>query len=329
MSRLTFGVGLFPTDPLPTMVHLATLSESLGFSHGWVGDSHLIWREAYVNLTAAALATSKLVLGTGVTNVLTRDPSVVASAFSTLQEACPRRLILGVGLGDSAVETMGRKPARLADFELAVRRMRELMNGSKVAIDTGTIHLKHGARDRVPIYFAASGPKMLDLAGRIADGVIILVGVDPPRVRQALDTIEAGARAAGRTLDDIDLVLWVPCAVADTGARDAVKAHVARVVAHPLPYTLAPDEQKVLDEIRRAYNYYQHMEQQASQAMVVPDWLVDRFAVAGTPAEIRAGIDRLGDTGIKQVAIIPYGAGGGDRETTLRGFAAAVMGVCR
>lgn len=325
MSRLAFGVGLFPTDPLPTMVSLAKASESLGFSHAWFGDSHLIWREAYVNLTAAAVSTSRLVLGTGVTNVLTRDPSVVASAFSTLQEAFPRRLILGLGLGDSAVETMGRKPARLAEFELAVNRMRQLMDGHEVAIDTGKIHLKHGARDRVPVYFAASGPRMCELAGRMADGVIILVGVDPPRVRQAIDAIGAGARAAGRTLDAIDLVLWVPCAVADTGARDAVKAHVARVVAHPLPFTLAPDEQKVLDDIRRAYNYYQHMEHRASQAMVVPDWLVDRFAVAGTPTEVRAGIDRLNDTGIKQVAIVPYGAGGGDREATLRRFAAAMM----
>jgi len=154
VSRLTFGAGLFPTDPLPAMVNLAKVSESLGFTHAWVGDSHLIWREAYVTLAAAAVGTSRLVLGTGVTNVLTRDPSVVASTFSTLQEAFPRRLILGLGLGDSAVETMGKKPARLADFELAVRRMRDLLNGRDVAIDTGTIHMKHGARDRVPIYFA-------------------------------------------------------------------------------------------------------------------------------------------------------------------------------
>lgn len=322
---MKFGVGLFPTDPLPTMVQLAKLSEALGFSHAWVGDSHLIWREAYVNLAAAALATSKLVLGTGVTNVLTREPSVVASAFATLREACPRRLVLGVGLGDSAVETMGRKPARLADFERAIHQIRELLAGREVAIDTGKIHLKYGGRDRVPIYFAASGPKMLELAGRLADGVIILVGVDPPRVWQAVDRIGAGARAAGRKLEEIARVLWVPCAVAATGGRDAVKAHVARVVAHPLPYTLAPDEQKVLDEIRRAYNYYQHMEHRASQALVVPDWLVDKFAVAGTPSEIRASVGRLTGSGIDQIAIIPYGAGGGDREATLRAFAAAVM----
>ena len=326
MTPLTFGVGLFPTDPLPTMIHLAKLSESLGFTHGWVGDSHLIWREAYVNLAAAALSTARLVLGTGVTNVLTRDPSVVASAFSTLDEAYPRRLIVGLGLGDSAVETLGRKPARLADFERAVSRMRDLFAGKDVTIDTGTIRLTHGRRERIPIYVAASGPKMLELAGRLADGVIILVGVDAPRVRQAIDAIGAGARAAGRRLADIDLVLWVPCAIADAGARAVVKAHVARVLAHPLPFPLVPDEAKVLADIRRAYNYYQHMQHGASQAMVVPDWLVDKFAVAGTPAEIRAGVDRIRDTGVTQVAIIPYGAGGGDREATIRRFASAVMG---
>lgn len=327
MNRLTFGVGLFPTEPLPAMVRLTTLSEGLGFSHVWVGDSHLIWREAYVNLAAAALSTSKVMLGTGVTNVLTRDPSVVASAFATLQEAFPRRLILGVGLGDSAVETMGRKPATLAAFEAAVGRMRDLMAGREVSIDTGTIHLKHGVRERVPIYIAASGPKMLELAGRIADGVIILVGVDRASVQAARDRIHAGARAAGRDPDAIELVLWVPCAVAEQGAREAVKAHVARVVAHPLPFTLGAAEKKVLGDIRRHYNYYQHMEHGASQAAVVPDWLVDKFAVAGTPAEVRAGVERLRDTGIHQAAIIPYGAGGGDREATLRGFATAVMGA--
>ena len=84
-------------------------------------------------------------------------------------------------------------------------------------------------------------------------------------------------------LADINLVLWVPCAVSDTApAKDAVKAHVARVVAHPLPYVLDPNEQKVLEEIRKTYDYYHHMDQQANHAEVIPDWLVDKFAIAGT-----------------------------------------------
>jgi 5,10-methylenetetrahydromethanopterin reductase len=77
-------------------------------------------------------------------------------------------------------------------------------------------------------------------------------------------------------------------------------------------------EQNVLEEIHQAYNYYQHMQQTASQAQVIPDWLVDKFAIAGTRAECRAQVERLRNTGINQIALIPYGAGGGDREETLK-----------
>jgi 5,10-methylenetetrahydromethanopterin reductase len=253
---------------------------------------------------------------------------VVASAFATLHEACPRRLILGAGLGDSAVETMGKKPARLAALEAGLRRIRELLAGRDVATETGTIRLKHAIGDEVPIYVAASGPKMLALAGRIADGAIVLVGVDDARVRQALAVVAAGARAAGRDPGALDLVLWVPCAVADDGAaaRDAVKAHVARALNRPLPFALDERERRVVEDIRQTYDYYGHMEAGSGQARVVPDWLVDRFAIAGTAAECRAAVERLRASGIRQLAIIPYGAGPGGRAATLRAFVAAAMG---
>jgi 5,10-methylenetetrahydromethanopterin reductase len=86
VSPLAFGAGLFPTEPLPAMVRLAQAAEALGFGHAWIGASHLIWREAYVTPGAAAVATARVVLGTGVTNVLTRDPTVVASAVATLAD---------------------------------------------------------------------------------------------------------------------------------------------------------------------------------------------------------------------------------------------------
>ncbi len=322
---MKFGVGLFPTEPLPNMIRLAKLSEKLGFSHIWIGDSHLIWREAYVNMAAVALSTSKAKLGTGVTNPLTRHPSVVASAYATLEELAPRRFIVGIGLGDSSVETMGMKPARLDYFEKTITQMRALLTGEEVQLETGKIHLKHSCKKKVPFYIAASGPKMLELAGRIADGVIILVGVDPAYLSQAKARIEAGALASGRSLKDLHLVLWVPCAVSDKRpAKEAVKAHVARVVAHPLPFALDEKEQQVLEDIRRAYNYYQHMEQRASQAEVIPDWLVDKFAIAGTVSECRAKVAEIKKSSINQIAIIPYGAKGEDREDTLRGFAKAI-----
>src|SRR5574341_619608 len=177
MGSLDFGVGLFPTEPLPNMIRLARLSEELGFSHVWIGDSHLIWREAYVNMAAAALNTKKVKLGTGVTNPLTRHPSVVASAYATLEELAPGRFIVGIGLGDSSVETMGMKPAKLAYFEETIRQMRALLAGEEVELETGKIHLKHPAKNKIPVYIAASGPKMLELSGRFADGIIVLVGV--------------------------------------------------------------------------------------------------------------------------------------------------------
>jgi 5,10-methylenetetrahydromethanopterin reductase len=325
VSNFEFGVGLFPTEPLPKMMQLAKVTEELGYSHIWVGDSHLIWREAYVNMAAVALSTTRVKLGTGVTNPLTRHPSVVASAYATLEEYAPGRTIVGIGLGDSSVETMGMKPAKLSYFEKTMAQMRQLLDGKEVQLETGKIHLLHPCKNKVPIYIAASGPKMLELSGRIADGIIVLVGVADEYIAHARERIAAGAKAAGRKVEDINLVLWVPCAVSDTApAKDAVKAHVARVVAHPLPYVLDPTEQKVLEEIRKTYDYYHHMDQQANHAEVIPDWLVDKFAIAGTVAECRTQIERIKKSGIQQIAIIPYSPPGGSREETIRGFAKAM-----
>ena len=325
MSTFEFGVGLFPTEALPKMIQLAKVTEQLGYSHIWVGDSHLIWREAYVNMAAMALNTTRVKLGTGVTNPLTRHPSVVASAYATVEEYAPGRTIVGIGLGDSSVETMGMKPAKLSYFEKTMAQMRQLLDGQEVQLETGKIHLLHPCTNKVPIYIAASGPRMLELSGRIAGGIIVLVGVADEYIAHARERISAGAKAAGRKVEDIDLVLWVPCAVSDSApAKDAVKAHVARVVAHPLPYVLDPSEQKVLEEIRKTYDYYHHMDQQANHAEVIPDWLVDKFAIAGTVAECRAQIERVKKSGIQQIAIIPYSPPGGSREETIRGFAKAM-----
>ena len=325
MSAFEFGVGLFPTEPLPKMVHLAKVTEESGYSHIWVGDSHLIWREAYVNMAAIALSTTKVKLGTGVTNPFMRHPSVLVSVYATLEEYSPGRMIVGIGLGDSSVETMGMKPSTLANFEKSLQQMRDLFAGKDAELPTGKIHLLHPCKGRVPIYVAASGPKMLELSGRIADGIIVLVGVADEYIAHAKEKIAAGAKAAGRKLEDINLVLWVPCAASDSSpAKDAVKAHVARVVAHPLPYVLDPNEQKVLEEIRKTYDYYHHMDQQANHAEVIPDWLVDKFAIAGTVDQCRAQIERIKKTGIQQIAIIPYSAPSGSREETIRGFAKAM-----
>ena len=166
MSSLQYGVGMFPTESISRIIHLSKQAEDLGYSHIWVGDSHLIWREAFVNMAAVALNTSKVIIGTGVTNPVTRHPSVLASGYATLDEMAPGRFAVGIGLGDSSLETMGRKQARLAEFEEAVAQMRAVIEGGEAELESGSkIHLNSAQNRKIPFYAAASGPKMLELSG--------------------------------------------------------------------------------------------------------------------------------------------------------------------
>src|SRR5687768_8333328 len=132
VPNVPISLGLFPLEAPARIVHLAQLAEELGYACVWVGDSQMIWREAYVMLGAIAQTTSRIGLATGVTNPVTRDPAVVAAAMETLQELSGGRARLGIGLGDSSVETLGQRPSKLADLERAVREMRALIAGEEV-----------------------------------------------------------------------------------------------------------------------------------------------------------------------------------------------------
>jgi 5,10-methylenetetrahydromethanopterin reductase len=324
---LTMGVGLFPTEPPTRLRELVHLAERLGYEHVWVGDSQNIWREAYVTMGAAAVGTDRVVMGTGVTNGVTRHPSVVASAWATLHELTGGRVALGIGTGDSSLRTMGLSPMKLADLERYVETLRTLLRGEAVTeTDSGDPYrLDYLAGPiSVPVYVAASAPKILELTGRIADGCIMLVGTDPSFVRGGLDRIAAGASAAGRRLEDLHIVLWTPTAIDQedgTRARDLVRAHVARVVIRPLPFDIPASDQAHIDHIRETYDYYHHMDTEADHADLVPDSLVDRFALAGTPDQCRDRVAELAQLGIDQISIVPFTPPGGDRGRTMELFA--------
>ncbi len=324
-GRISRGVGLFPTADIPTMRHLTKQAEDLGYANVWFGDSPNIWREGYVTMAACAVGTERIVIGTGVTNPVTRHPSVMASTWATLAEWLPGRVALGIGVGDSALETMGRRPARLAELERWVASWRKLQAG-EAAVEEHSgkpFHLAYPVPGKVPVYIGASAPKILRLAGRIADGVIMLVGTDPIFIEAGLRTIEQGAREAGRTLADIDVVLWTPTSILDdrSAAREVVKAHVARIVIRPLPADLPPAEMAQVQRIREAYDYYQHMVNVADHGSVVPDSLVDHFALAGTPDECAAQLTRIRETGVNQVAIVPFVTPGDSRARVIEAFA--------
>jgi 5,10-methylenetetrahydromethanopterin reductase len=319
------GVGLFPTADVATMRQLTKQAEDLGYANVWFGDSPNIWREGYVTMAACAVGTERIIIGTGVTNPVTRHPSVMASTWATLAEWLPGRVALGIGVGDSALETMGRKPATLATLERWVASWRKLQAGEEALEESSgkPFHLAYPVPGKVPVYIGASAPKILKLAGRIADGVIMLVGTDPIFIEAGLRTIEEGAREAGRTLADIDVVLWTPTSILDdrSAARDVVRAHVARIVIRPLPAELPPEEMAQIRRIRESYDYYQHMVNVAGHGSQVPDSLVDHFALAGTPDECAAQLARIASTGVNQVAIVPFVTPGDSRARVIEAFA--------
>jgi 5,10-methylenetetrahydromethanopterin reductase len=318
-------VGLFPTADIATMRQLTKQAEDLGYSNVWFGDSPNIWREGYVTMSACAVGTGRIVIGTGVTNPLTRHLSVMASTFATLAEWLPGRVAVGIGVGDSALETMGRKPTTLARLEEWVAGFRTLMAGEEAIEERSgkAFHLAYPVPGKVPVYIGASAPKILRLAGRTADGVIMLVGTDPVFIRAGLRTIEEGAREAGRSMDDIDVVLWTPTSILEDrkAAREVVKAHVARIVIRPLPADLPAEELAQVERIRREYDYYQHMSNVAEHGSTVPDSLVEHFALAGTPDECAEQLRRIKETGVHQVSIVPFVKPGDSRARVIEAFA--------
>lgn len=323
---VTVGIGLFPTEPFPKMVSLVKLSEELGYSCAYIGDSQMIWREAYVILGAAAAVTKRIKLGTGVTNPVTRDLGVLAASWATLREWVGDRLLLGIGTGDSSLETLGKKPSTLANFERSIGVVRGLLEGRHVTYpDTeADVHLTYvNGGPRVPVFPAVSSPKIHRLAGKIGDGAIVLVGIDPNFLKASRSEIEAGAKEAGRDLkkEGFRIICWTPCSIQEDGreARRAVKAHVARVLKRKLPFELDTPTMEIVHKIREHYEYYEHMVAGTAHGDLVTDELVERFAAAGTASEVHAQLKRLAATGlVDEIAIIPHTQDPAEREKIIR-----------
>ena len=191
---LSFGVTVLPDPPWHRLVELIQLAEQNGFDYGWTYDSHVLRQEPYPLLTLAARGTERIKLGLNVTNPATREPTVTASAFATLQDVSGGRMVMGIGRGDSARRDIGQKPVNVAEFEAACRMMRDLMNGRPVNWNDTEIELQWvGGLAEIPLYIAGYGPKVLAIAGCVADGVIVQVA-DP----EIVEWIVGQVRPLGR-----------------------------------------------------------------------------------------------------------------------------------
>lgn len=320
---MKISVGIYPNERPADILDSGRLADGMGFSTLWVLDSHLLFHEVYTLLGALAVATKRIRLGTAVTNPLTRHPTVTASAFSTLSELSGGRAALGISVGDSALKSMGLDIARMSALAETVAHCRKLLAGEAVALAPGkTAQLNH-VGPPVPIYIAATGPKMLALSGRIADGVILMNGTAPDLIQEAVRIVREGERAAARAPGSVRIAVWAAC----HPEPDAVKFNVARAILRNIPGTHDETTRAIAAKVAQAYDYSQHGDAQADFARFIPDDLVARFAFCGAPPAIARQIDALKPCGVDEVILaIPVAEGIAPRNAVLRELGPLVLG---
>lgn len=300
---MEFHIGILPRQSVQHSLATAHAVEELGFAGVWIADSHSVMRDAYALLNVLAVQTRSIKLAAGVTPTGTRHPAVLANSWATLDELSGGRAILGVGTGDSAVINLGLRPEKLAAFEEKVKVIRALMRGEQVVYE-GTKLEMPWSRCQVPIIMACSGPKSLQLGGRIADGVLFQVGADPAFVRYALENIRKGAESSGRGLQDLTLYMRLATAVNDDRekARSEVRGY-ASVAAGTVFRTIprAHFDDALWDDVerfKRGYDYTAHGSNRSRQAELLTDRILDAIAVAGTPDEAVARFRELAQLGM-------------------------------
>ncbi|HLI10316.1 MAG TPA: LLM class flavin-dependent oxidoreductase [Alphaproteobacteria bacterium] len=319
---MKISVGLYPNQPADQLLRSGELADRLGYDTLWVADSHLLWREVYGVLGAIAARTKRIKLASAVTNVVTRHLTVTASAFCTLSELSNGRAIIGISVGDSALATMGLRPVTVDAFAKALGNLRLLINGDPVRIPEGEdARIAYAERTNIPIYVAATGPRMLRLAGQLADGVILMNGIVPELVEAAVAIVHAGTREAGRNPDAVKIVVWAACHSRRGDPRTslaAVKYNVARAILRNIPGPIDDLTRATAERVRSCYNYAQHGDARADFAQLIPDELVPRFAFAGTPEDVRAQISALEPIGVDEVALaIPSAPEFGSRDEVI------------
>ena len=311
---LRFGVTVLPDPPADRLVELFRLAEENGFDYGWTYDSHILWQEPYPLLTMAALATSRLRLGLNVTNPGTREPTVTASAFATLQAISGGRMIMGIGRGDSARRTIGLQPVKVGEFEQSVTAIRDLLHGRGVHWNDTEIELTWAKGlseplEPVPVYVAGYGPKVLSIAGRCADGVVVQLA-DPEIVAWIVGQVRAAAEQAGRDPADVKVMACAPAHVSSdlAAAREQVRWFPAMVSNHVFDLLSKYDKSLLpgsltdyVERMRReTYDYTEHSRVGASHGEQVSDETCERFCVLGTVEQHVEKLRRLEEVGVDQ-----------------------------
>lgn len=308
---MEFGLVAQTNPPARAVVELAQRAEDAGFSYFWTFDSCVLWQEPFVIYSQILAATSHIKVGPMVTNPLTRDWTVTASLFATLNEMFGPRTLCGIGRGDSALRVIGRTPASLETLEASITAIKDLVEGRETIVNGRSLSLPWAQPGSFEVWMAAYGPKALEVAGRRADGLIVQLA-DPFIVDWAITSARAAREAVAQDVESYRVCVAAPAYVGDDLAhqRDQVRwfggmvgNHVADIVER---YGFDSPVPPALTEYitgRRGYDYRHHGQAGNPDTEFVPDEVIDRFCVLG-PAEAHLErLSELGESGVDQFSL--------------------------
>ncbi len=330
---MRFGITIKPDMTVERILALTRQAEASGFEYGWIFDSHVLWLEPYPMLTLMAANTKKMRLGTCVTNPATRDITVTASLFATLNLISGGRMQLGIGRGDSSRRVLGKKPVTPAELEQAVKAFRDLTGAKEMDYEGRPTRLPWANGGVPPVWVAGYGPKVLEMAGRVADGVILQFA-DPDLIAWCVSFVKKGAQATGRDPNKIEIMSAAPVWVSNDlkVGRDHVRwfpalvsNHVVDLVSRYKPEELPPALTSYVRD-RGQYDYLHHCEVDSNNADFVSDEVTDRFCLVGP---VEAHIDKLhalANAGVTQFNIYLMC---GDEEDTLEKYKEKVLPAFR
>jgi probable F420-dependent oxidoreductase len=308
---MDLGVVLQTTPPASRVIDLAKRAETYGFSHVWTFDSHILWEEPYPVHTMILAETRNVIVGPMVTNPATRDWTVSASVFATLNEMFGNRTVIGIGRGDSAVRVTNGRPTTLATLREAVHVIRELANGRAVEYKGSKIRFPWANKSRVEVWVAGYGPKALQLIGEVGDGFILQLA-DPDITAWTISSVRSAAEVAGRDPDGITICAAAPAYVSDdlAHAREQVRwfggmvgNHVADIVARYGEDSAVPKALTDYIQGRQGYDYNEHGQAGNVHTAFVPDEIVDRFCILGPVEEHVRRLKELHELGVDQFAV--------------------------
>jgi 5,10-methylenetetrahydromethanopterin reductase len=293
---------------------LARLGEEQEFELIGFADSPALIHDPYVALTLAAMGTTRVRLGTAVTNPRTRHPLIIANLAASLERLAPGRSFLGLGTGFSGVRQAGARPASLASVARSAATIRDLLAGNTVDADGARISLGIGGAP-IPLLLAGSGPKSLRLAGQLADIAFLAVGIAPDVLTQALGWVREGAEAVGRDPNTLECWAYVDAAISPERASaldevtSAVVARAAIIFGGPALQSLSPSLREKAAQLVREYDFSQHFlpgrnaNWQLAERLGLSDELLARFSVAGTPDDCRHRLETMREVGIENVCL--------------------------